>query len=434
MGSCAAMRGANTIPRMSAARPDPGSPRRPGAAPGAPPRSASALPVLAAGVVAAMHVGKLPPALPDIRDSLQMELVTAGFLVALFQLGSAVIGIMGGALADRFGPRRAQLCGLVLLGLASIGGAGADSPAAALAWRAVESVAFIMSVLPGPRLIARAVDPGTMSRWMGLWGAYMPVGFALALVAMPWLLEAWGWRGSWILAGVLSFGCAAAILRYVPADGGRSSPAAALGPLLRETVRLPGPWLLSLCFGFYAGQFIAIFSFLPTIYEESGMDPGLVGVLTAVAVAVNALGNIAAGRLLHGGASPPALIATATLVMIACEWLAFGSGLAFTGRYVSVVMLSLVAGVIPGTLFACMPRYAPRPEAVTTTVGLVQQGAGMGQVLLPPLVAWVAAASGGWSLTWAVTGAFALAVLVLAGLLALHERRAGHGGRGGSAE
>src|SRR5690606_14739581 len=97
-------------------------------------------------------------------------------------------------------------------------------------------------------------------------------------------------------------------------------------------------------------------------------------------------------------------------------------------------MLCLVAGVIPGTQFACMPRYAPRPQAVTTTVGLVQQGAGMGQVLLPPLVAWVAAASGGWSLTWVVTGAFAPAVLVLAGLLALPERRAGHGGRGGSAE
>lgn len=419
---------AHTIRRMSAARPDPGPPRRPGAAPASPGRPASALPVLAAGVVAAMHVGKLPPALPDLRESLGMALVTAGFLVALFQLGSAAIGIMGGALADRFGPRRAQACGLVLLGLASIAGAGAGSPAAALAWRAVESVAFIMSVLPGPSLIARAVGPRAMSRWMGLWGAYMPVGFALALFAMPWLLDAWGWRGSWIVIGFASLACAAAILAWVPADGERASPAAALGPLLRETVRLPGPWLLSLCFGFYAGQFISIFGFLPTIYEEAGIDPGVVGALTAVAVAANALGNIAAGRLLHGGASPPALIATTAVVMIACEWLAFGSSLGFAWRYVAVVVLSLVAGVIPGTLFACMPRYAPRPEAVTTTVGLVQQGAGMGQLLLPPLVAWVAAASGGWSLTWLVTGAFALADLAIAGLLVLHERRTGRSG------
>src|SRR5690606_22542309 len=148
--------------------------------------------------------------------------------------------------------------------------------------------------------------------------------------------------------------------------------------------------------GFYAGQFLSIFGFLPTIYEEAGIDPGVVGALTAVAVAANALGNIAAGRLLHGGASPPALIATTAAVLLACERLAFGSSRGVAWRYVAVVGLRLVAGVIPGTLFACMPRYAPRPEAVTTTVGLVQQGAGMGQLLLPPLVAWVAAASGGW--------------------------------------
>ncbi len=430
-GLTSVARRAHTIRGMPATHPDPGSPREPGAAAR---RPATALPVLAAGVVAALHVGKLPPALTDIRESLQMDLVAAGFLVALFQLGSAMIGIVGGALADRFGPRRAQACGLVLLGLASIAGAGAASPAAALAWRSVESVAFIMSVLPGPSLIARAVGPRAMNRWMGLWGAYMPVGFALALFAMPWLLASWGWRASWVLAGLVSFACAAAILLWVPADGSRSSPAAALGPLLRATIRLPGPWLLSLCFAFYAGQFISIFGFLPTIYEEAGMAAGMVGALTAVAVAVNALGNITAGRLLHGGASPPMLIALTAIVMIACEWLAFGSSVGFWTRYAAVVLLSLVAGIIPGTLFACVPRYAPGPQAVTTTVGLVQQGAGMGQLLLPPVVAWVAATSGGWSRTWLVTGAFALADLAIAGLLVLHERRARRPGAAASAE
>ncbi|MFA7503478.1 MAG: MFS transporter [Burkholderiaceae bacterium] len=404
---------------MPAADPDPVSPREPVAAH----RPATAVPVLAAGVVAALHVGKLPPALPAIRDTLQMELVTAGFLVALFQLGSAMIGIMGGALADRFGPRRIQVTGLVLLGLASIGGAGAASPAAALAWRAVESVAFIMSVLPGPSLIARAVGPRAISGWLGLWGAYMPIGFATALLVMPWLLADWGWRTSWVLIGLVSFASAAAILLRVPADGPRTSPSVALGPLLRATIRRPGPWLLSLCFGFYAGQFISIFGFLPTIYEEAGVDPGVVGALTAVAVAVNAIGNIAAGRLMHRGASPAALIAFTAIVMIACEWLAFGSDAGFGVRYAAVVVLSLVAGLIPGTLFACVPRHAPGLQAVGTTVGLVQQGAGIGQLLAPPLVAWVAAASGGWSHTWIVTGALSVVVLVIAGLLAAYERR-----------
>lgn len=39
--------------------------------------------VVAAGMVAAFHVGKLPPALPAIRDELGLGLVAAGWLVAL---------------------------------------------------------------------------------------------------------------------------------------------------------------------------------------------------------------------------------------------------------------------------------------------------------------------------------------------------------------
>ncbi|MBG6075995.1 hypothetical protein [Polaromonas sp. CG_9.11] len=39
--------------------------------------------VIAAGVVAALHVGKLPPALPVLRDVLGITLLQAGFLLSL---------------------------------------------------------------------------------------------------------------------------------------------------------------------------------------------------------------------------------------------------------------------------------------------------------------------------------------------------------------
>lgn len=42
--------------------------------------------VIAAGVVAALHVGKLPPALPVLKDVLGISLLQAGFLLSLVQL------------------------------------------------------------------------------------------------------------------------------------------------------------------------------------------------------------------------------------------------------------------------------------------------------------------------------------------------------------
>ena len=84
------------------------------------------------------------------------------------------------------------------------------------------------------------------------------------------------------------------------------------------------------------------------------------------------------------------------------------------GRYVSVILLSAVGGLIPGTLFALAMRLAPSPDTLSTTVGWMQQWSATGQFFGPPLVAWVAAFAGGWEWTWAVTGSCCLIGMGLA--------------------
>ena len=59
--------------------------------------------------------------------------------------------------------------------------------------------------------------------------------------------------------------------------------------------------------------------------------------------------------------------------------------------------------MIPGTLFACAVRLAPSEDTVSTTVGWMQQWSATGQFFGPLLLAWVAAAVGGWQWTWVVT-------------------------------
>jgi fucose permease len=56
--------------------------------------------------------------------------------------------------------------------------------------------------------------------------------------------------------------------------------------------------LLSLCFLFYGGQWIALISFLPTFFiEEGGMSSAYAAFWTASAVLVNIIGNIFGGFL-----------------------------------------------------------------------------------------------------------------------------------------
>src|SRR3954447_4816344 len=80
--------------------------------------------VIAAGVVAALHVGKLPPALPVLGQVLGVSLVQAGFLLSLVQLAGMTLGLIAGLAVQRAGLRRSMVCGLLVLAFASaLGGA-----------------------------------------------------------------------------------------------------------------------------------------------------------------------------------------------------------------------------------------------------------------------------------------------------------------------
>jgi MFS family permease len=174
-----------------------------------------------------------------------------------------------------------------------------------------------------------------------------------------------------------------------------------------------------LSFAVYSGQWLAIIGFLPSIYAQMGLSIALGGTLTAVVAAANMGGNILSGRLLSRGITPPALLRFGFAAMGVGACLAFvqwqGWQLPAALQFVCVVGFSAMGGVIPGTLFSLAVRLAPSEDTVATTVGWVQQWSSIGQFAGPPLVAWMAAAAGGWQWTWVVTCSFCVAGWWLAG-------------------
>lgn len=385
--------------------------------------------VIAAGVVAALHVGKLPPALPALHQVLGVSLVQAGFLLALFQLAGMTLGLPAGLLIQRYGARRSMLAGLLVLSLASALGGAAQGTAGLLASRVFEGLGFLCVVLPAPGLLRTLVPSGRLSRALGAWGAYMPLGAALAMLVGPWVMAqggaAWGWRILWWLLSALSVLLAVLLYRSVPADQSLGvepsrtpSPATSLFSgshgLLRLTLRSRGVWLVALCFSMYSGQWLAVVGFLPSIYAQAGLPAASAAWLTALAAAVNIIGNLAAGRLLHLRVPPLALLVAGFAAMGGGALLAFGVDASPWVRYLAVLAFSMLGGLIPGTLFSLAVRLAPSTATVPTTVGWMQQWSAFGQFCGPPLVAWVAGLAGHWQLTWTVTGACALAGMGLA--------------------
>jgi MFS family permease len=371
--------------------------------------------LLAAGVCAAMHVGKLPPALPVLRDALGLTLVQAGFLLSLVQLAGMTAGLFVGLAADSVGRRRSMLVGLATLAIASAAGGFAREAWQLMALRAIEGFGFLFAVLPVPRLLRAIVPAERLQLELGLWGAFMPIGTALALLCGPWVMALAGWQGLWWTLAAVTAAIALWIAAAVPHDEPHASHDGEVSARLRVTLSSRGPWLVALTFAMYSCQWMSIIGFLPTIYAQAGLSVTTAGLLTALVSAANAVGNVAAGRVLHRGAGPGRVLGVAFLTMIVCAIGAFGiSDAPLALRFIAVVVLSGVGGLIPGALFNLAVDLAPGPAFVSTTVGWMQQLSALGQFVGPPVVAWVASMASGWQLTWTVTSAASMIGIALA--------------------
>ncbi len=390
-------------------------------------RGNSAWLVVLAGVSAALHVGKLPPAVGALRDGLGISWVEAGFLLSLVQLAGMLLGLPVGLLADTLGLRRTMVAGSALLSVAGTAGAFTGTPSSLLVLRALEGLGFLLATMPAPALVRQLVPPERVNLMLGAWGAYMPVGTALGLLAGPWLLGSLGWRAWWLCPAMVSAAMTAALILGLPAGERAKRAPNATWLTLAVTVRSRGPWLVAVSFAAYSAQWLAMIGFLPSIYSALGLAAAWTGPATALAAFVNMLGNVGAGRLLHRGWPAHRLLSTGFVAMGTASVLAFTSlplpvpAVGIT-QYAAVLVFSALGGLIPATLFAQAVHLSPAQGSVPSTVGWMQQWSSAGQFAGPPIVAWMATLAGGWHTSWVFMFACASVGLLMALCIRGHAR------------
>jgi DHA1 family inner membrane transport protein len=390
----------------------------------------------AAGIVAAGHIGKLPPALPQIRAELDASLVTAGWMASMISATSFALGLFAGAIADRIGHRRVLAFGLVTLAAGSLLGAFAHTSAVMLASRFVEGLGFTASIVAGGAIIARATAYADRRWALGVWAAYMPVGFAGMLMVSALVVDRFGWRLLWGAACIVTFTCALGFL-LATASWQRTQKRAThrdsiLGSVARS-VTVPGAVLVAATFGLYAAQHISMMNWLPTYMVEVRGAGALVSAgVPAVVLAFNAGGSYLGGWAMGRGAPIWFLLVLGSVGMAITEVAIVSSALPDTARLVLACVFGVAGGIIPAAALAAAPVYARSPALIGSMGGLMVMGSNTGQLFGPPALAASREHAGSWEGTLGLLLTLAVAAIVLSVASRPSERRAA--GRAHSAE
>jgi cyanate permease len=380
---------------------------------------------LFAGVIAAGHVGKLPPALPSIRTQLGLDLVTAGWLASMFSAIGAVAALCLGAIADQLNPWRLAVGGLVVMTVGGFAGSFAATPPQLIISRFFEGVGFLTVVVAAPSMIGRATSGRARRVALGLWPAYMPAGVSLMILAAPLALNAGGWRALWIVVAVVA--TLGTIAMWVFGENPGDEHGVTHGPAewqsFRSAVLQAGPWLISACFALYGMQLYAVITWMPTfMIDERGLSSSLAAELTAVIVAGNGLGNLFGSWLLHRGAAPGTMILVSGAMMTLLAFGMFAIDVPDTARYLCSFFLCGVGGVVASAAFAAAPNFAASPRQLGIVNGMLVQASNIAQFAGPVGVATCVAILGGWeSAVWLFVAVNVLLICVAA-LAIFHAR------------
>lgn len=344
--------------------------------------------IIIAGFVAAMHIGKLPPAIPVLQQQLGISLIQSGLLLSLVQGAGMCFALLIGSYTQRLGFKRCIMMGLALLVAASAMGSFTQSVSLLLILRVIEGFGFLLVTLTGPAFIRQLVPLEQISSKMGLWSSYMGGGMGIALLVAPFVIAQFGWQAVWLSFAGLTFVLMLIIAWLVPNPSQQLASVSVL-TLIKHTLKHPSAWLLALIFGTYAGQWFALVGFLPTIYVQNNISAQLAGALTASVAIANAVGTFGCGLMLQRGFQAKTLVQVGFGVLILCSlsFYLFKDQLPFILQYLSVFSFSLFGGLVAAIVFAQAIHFAPYQAAISTTVGLVLQCSAISQFLLPPVIA-----------------------------------------------
>ncbi len=319
-------------------------------------------------------------------------LLRLGMLVAVYDLAEVFLKPLFGALADRVGPKRVVVWGLLAFSVVSVIGALVPGSIALVLVRFGQGAAAAAFSPAASAAVGRLASPEARGRYFGRYGSWKSLGYAAGPVLGAALAGLGGLALLQAVLGVLAVIAATWVLLRCPAV--EVLPRRRVTVL--DTVRRATSWSFAqpvVVLAATAGALVAAVAFLPAGASRAGA--GLVAaasVATALALASSIVQPIAGrlmdqGRLTFRTATPLALLCCTAGVLLAALAPSFATIL------IAAVLVGLGVGSATPIAFATLAARSD-PAELGRTMGSAELGRELGDAGAPTLVGVVANASG----------------------------------------
>jgi predicted MFS family arabinose efflux permease len=353
-----------------------------------------------ASVVSPFNQFKIPPLIPVLMQTFQIDLTRAGLLMSSIAMIGLVLALPIGIILQRLGPKVALLIALGLMAVGASVGALSESFAVLLGSRIIEGLGMGLMGVTAPATIAMWFPPERQGTPMGIWATWVPIGSVAVYNLSPMMATSLGWESVWwIGAGfaVVMMVISGLLITRPPSQDQPDiqGPAA---PDLRKALANRNIWLLALAFGCMNLTMVSLGTYYPTFLSEvRGYPLGQAAFLSSITTLVVLFSAPAAGWLSDRIGSRRLVLSLPFLVIAVSFLFPFR----VTGWQIIALLVTqgLIVGAIPTATFAAAGEIMRRPEWAGLGLAVVLIGQNLGQLLGPILFGEIVKSSG-----WAMAG------------------------------
>jgi EmrB/QacA subfamily drug resistance transporter len=155
-------------------------------------------------------------ALPALQISLNTSFIDLQWVVQSYALLVTALLLVGGAVGDRYGRKRAFLAGVTLFAVASLWCGCARGVHELIAARAMQGIGGALLVPGSLAIISTSFDQDKRGRMIGIWSGATAITTALGPVLGGWLIERFSWRAVFFINIPLAAAVLAISFLHVP--------------------------------------------------------------------------------------------------------------------------------------------------------------------------------------------------------------------------